>query len=263
MNRDDVVDALLAEHGLTFSEDVGIDLSANDSDSVFCLLVASILFASRIGHDLAAAAARGLFAEGWTSPQRLADAGWKARTDVLNASGYARYDESTSRMLGDTCEIALERYDGNLLALRDETDGDAEGLKSRLTDFKGLGHVGAEIFLREIQAVWTEFAPFVDERAADAAKELGLPHSARGLSALVGKDFSRLVAALVRSAIEDDVARIKRIAAGEEAPSVHPDRMTRDDLYDRAADLDISGRSSMSKGELAEAVEAEQSNRTD
>jgi endonuclease III len=259
VNRQDVVDALLAEHGRTFAEDVDIDLSADDSESVFCLLVASILFSSRIGHELATSAARALFAEGWTSPRALADAGWRARTDVLNASGYARYDESTSRMLEDTCHIVLDRYDGDLLRLREQADGDPEELTARLTDFKGIGAVGAEIFLREIQAAWPEFAPFVDERAADAAEELDLPRSADALSDLAGDDFPRLVAALVRTAIGGDVDRIRRLAAGDEAPSIDPDRTTRDELYDRAAELDVSGRSSMNKSELAEAVERERS----
>lgn len=254
MDTSDIVDALLAEHGRTFAEDVGIDLDADSSDAVFCLLVASILFSSRIGHELAADAARALFAEGWTSPETLGDAGWQARTRVLNESGYARYDESTSRMLGDTCAIALDRYDGDLRRLREEADGDRDTLKKRVADFKGIGEVGADIFLREIQAVWTEFAPYVDDRTADAADDLGLPRSGEKLAALAGDDFPRLVAALVRTAIDDDADRIRAIASGDEAPSLDPDRMTRDDLYDVARDLDVPGRSSMNKGELAEAV---------
>ena len=255
MGRDDVVRALLAEHGRTFADDVGIDLAADDGDSIFSLLVAAILFSSRISHALAADAARALFAEGWTSPKALRDAGWEARTKVLNASGYARYDESTSRMLGDTCEIALDRYDGDLRRLRSQADGDAGTLKRLVKEFKGIGDVGADIFLREVQAVWTEFAPYVDDRTADAADALGLPRSADKLADLTGKDFPRLVAALVRTTIDNDTDRVRAIAAGDEAPSVDPERSTREELYQEASELDVAGRSSMNKAELAEAVE--------
>lgn len=50
----------------------------------------------------------------------MAEATWRQRTDVLNRAGYARYDESTSRMLGDTAQLLLDRYRGDLRKLREE-----------------------------------------------------------------------------------------------------------------------------------------------
>ena len=254
-SRDDTVQALLSAHGRTFADEIGVDLSDDDPASVFSLLVAAILFASRIDHRIAAEAASALFEEGWTTPEALGDAGWQARTDTLNAAGYARYDESTSRMLGDTCALALERYDGDLRRIRKEADGDPAVVRRRVTDFKGIGEVGAEIFLREIQAVWTELAPYVDDRAADAARALDLPHDAEALADLAGDDFPRLVAALVRTSVVGDGDRIRRIAAGDEPAPVDVDSRSRDELYAEAQHLNVSGRSDMKKDELAEAVQ--------
>lgn len=256
------VDALLRVNGRTFAEDVGINLRGDDEEAVFCLLVSAVLFSSRIGHRLAASAARALFAEGWTNAQALADAGWDARTRVLNDAGYARYDESTSRMLGDTCQIALERYEGDLRRLRQDADGDVATLTAALMEFKGLGEVGAGIFVREVQSVWPEFAPYADERVLAAAEDLGLPKDPQALSRLSDGDPARLMAALIRTSIEDDVERVLAVAAGDQPAPIDPDRMTRQDLYDEAARLDVSGRSSMRKSELADAVEHAQKERS-
>ena len=253
-----IVDALLRVHGRTFAEEAGIELQADDADSIFCLLVTSLLLSARIDHRIAVAAARALFDRGWTSARALRDAGWQARTSVLNAAGYARYDESTSRMLGDTCEIALDRYDGDVRRLRADADGQVEVLAKALQAFKGIGKVGANIFLREVQAVWTEFSPFVDDRAGAAAKECHLPSDADSLSGLAGDDIARLTAALIRASIEGDVDRVLAIADGDEPAPVDPRRTTKADLYERASALDIPGRSKMRKDELAAAIEQTQ-----
>jgi hypothetical protein len=74
-----------------------------------------------------------------------------------------------------------------------------------LKQFKGIGDVGADIFLREVQAAWDEVRRFVDRRARAGAKMLGLPHDPQRLARLVGeRDFPRLVAALVRVELADD-----------------------------------------------------------
>jgi hypothetical protein len=65
--------------------------------------------------------------------------------------------------------------------------------------------VGVDIFLREVQVAWDELFPFVDERARQNAKELGLPSEAQALLELAGKDdFPRLLSALVRVGLVGD-----------------------------------------------------------
>ena len=44
-----------------------------------------------------------------------------------------------------------------------------------LKEFKGIGDTGADIYLREVQDVWTWVRPYFDDRATAAAKQLGLP----------------------------------------------------------------------------------------
>ena len=72
-----------------------------------------------------------------------------------------------------------------------------------LEQFKGIGDTGADIFLREVQDVWTWVRPYFDGRAVEAAKQLGLPGNADGLAQLAGSDCARLAAALVRVSLDD------------------------------------------------------------
>src|SRR5438309_1206945 len=81
-----------------------------------------------------------------------------------------RYDERTATMLGKGAELVLERYRGDLRRLREESDP-----KQALQDVPGLGPTGVDIFLRDVQSLWPEFAPYIDRKALDGAKRLGLP----------------------------------------------------------------------------------------
>lgn len=199
-----VVAALLERHGTTYAEEIGIRLK-NTPSPLFQLLVASILFSARIGAPQAVQAARALNDRGLTTPGKMAAAGWEKRVRILNENGYARYDESTSRMLGDTCEIIQEKYDGDLRRLREEAARDSSREHEGLTVFKGIGDAGARIFLREVQAIWEEVHPFIDPLARQGADALGLPKSAKTLAGLVDgpAETARLAAALVRVKLAD------------------------------------------------------------
>jgi endonuclease III len=216
MARDDGRDlarAVLDLHGQTYAEEIGLEVAKGTPSELFQLLVASLLFSARISADLAVRAAKALRAEGWTTTEKMAEATWKQRVKTLNESGYARYDERTSSMLGDTCEILLERYGGDLRKLREEADRDPGAERRLLKEFKGVGDVGVDIFFREVQVEWEEIAPFADRRATDAAKRLGLPADPEKLAALVAKkDFARLVAGLVRTGIDDDFDAVREAA---------------------------------------------------
>lgn len=71
--------------------------------------------------------------------------------------------------------------------------------------FKGIGSTGADIFLREVQDTWTWVRPYFDDRALGMARELGLPDEPDRLAALAPHDAARLAAALVRTALDDDL----------------------------------------------------------
>ena len=208
-----IVRALLERHGQTFAQELGIKPERAAPSQLFRLLVASILFSARIGHGIAIEAAKALFREGWTTPQKLGAAPWAQRVRVLNRSGYARYDESTSRMLGEDCELLLECYRGDLRRLREQAGREPKRERALLKEFKGMGDVGVDIFFREVQLVWEELYPFADRRARQAAQRLGLPADPATLARLVERsEFARLVAALVRTSLERDFDAVRSAA---------------------------------------------------
>ncbi|AEQ52195.1 hypothetical protein KKY_2186 [Pelagibacterium halotolerans B2] len=206
-----VIDALLDKYGRTYCDELDIPIADNTASPLSRWLCASILFSARIGAAQALDAAAALADAGWTTPEKLKDATWKERVEVLNKNGYARYDESTSRMLGDTAEHLIETYDGDLRTLRDKADGDQARMRTALKVFKGLGDVGVDIFFREVQTVWGELYPFADKKSLDAAKELGLPHTAQGLAKHVDRrDYPRLVTSLVRTSLDKSFDEIRK-----------------------------------------------------
>jgi endonuclease III len=214
-SKDDVVAALLDRHGQTYAAEAGIRLQDAPAP-LFQLLCLSLLLSARIRADAAIAATRALVAEGWTTAQSVADSTWDQRVQVLNRSGYARYDESTSRMLGQTAGRLLDRYDGDLRRVRDDADHDPDEERRLLQQFSGIGTVGAAIFSREVQAVWEEMYPFADRRALSVAERLGLGSDVATLRALAddARQLSHLVAALVRCGLEGDDDEILEIAGG-------------------------------------------------
>jgi hypothetical protein len=204
-SKNQIVQALLERHGQTYAGELGIDLERNTPSGLYRWLCAATLLSARIGADVAMRAARALAEQGWTSVQKMAAATWEQRTRTLNQAGYARYDESTSRMLGDTAEMLLDKYQGDLRRLRDAAERDPGRERALLKECKGVGDVGADIFCRETQLAWDELFPFADRRALQAAGRLGLEADAEGLARRVArKDYPRLLAALVRTGLAKD-----------------------------------------------------------
>jgi len=212
-SRKRIVDALLERHGTTYAADLGVDVDKGTPSVLFRWLCASILLSARISAGIAMHAARALADQGWTTAEKMAAATWEQRTRTLNEAGYARYDESTSRMLGDTATMLLERYRGDLRKLRDAAERDPARERSLLKECKGLGDVGVSIFCREAQLAWDELYPFADKRALDVAERLGLGKDAEALAKQVSRqDFPRLVAALVRAGLAKDVDGVVQAA---------------------------------------------------
>ncbi|WP_404402731.1 hypothetical protein [Pelagibacterium halotolerans] len=205
-----IVKTLLEVHGRTYCAELGIDIEKNTPSPLFRWLCAAILFSARIGAAQAAKAAKALANNGLTTPKKMANATWEHRVRILNQNGYARYDESTSRMLGDTSNMLIETYGGDLRKLRDKAERDPKAMRNALKQFKGLGDVGVDIFFREVQSPWPELYPFADKKSLAAAKELNLGSDAETLAKHVSKaDYPRLLTALVRTSLGKDFETIR------------------------------------------------------
>lgn len=182
----------------TYAEEAGVTVR-DKPQSLFQLMVFSLLASARIRADVATAATKALWDAGWRTPEKMVGATWEQRTKVLNESGYARYDESTSRMLADSSQLVLDRWHGDLRNLRDEAGRDRDAERKLLQELKGIGPAGSGIFAREVQAVWPEQHPSVDDRALEVARRLDLGDTPDAVARLVPPaDLPHLVDALVR-----------------------------------------------------------------
>jgi hypothetical protein len=206
--------ALLDRQGRTYAEEAGISL-ADRPGPLYQLLVLTTLLSTRIRASVALAAARELFAAGYRTPPMMEAASWQDRVDALGRGHYRRYDERTATMLGTGARLCLDRWHGDLRRMHKEADGDRSVLRRLLTEFPGIGPTGADIFLREVQAVWPDVRPYADRRTLSGARQLGLPANPSGLAGLVGEgEFGRLASALVRVALgEESAGEVSRTAA--------------------------------------------------
>ena len=202
-----IVRELLTRHGRLYAEDAGIRL-ADRPGPLYQLLVLATLLSAPIPADTAVAAARELFAAGYRSPKAMSEASWQDRVDALGRGHYRRYDERTATMLGDGADLLVGKWHGDLRKLRDESGGDVRGIASRLTEFPGIGPVGASIFLREVQDVWPAVAPYVDARVTSGAHRVRLPGDREALARLLTDSGqpARLAAALVRVSLSQRAA---------------------------------------------------------
>lgn len=196
------VNELLAEHGTTYAAQAGIRL-VDKPAPLFQLLVLTILMSTRIRAEIAVGAAKELFKAGWRTPKALTDSTWQQRVDALGRAHYVRYDESTARALHEAAMRVLEVYHGDLRNLAKAAEGSTGRLRGLLREYPRIGPAVAEIFCREVQAVWPWVRPFFDRRALSGAAETGLPTSAGRLAKLVEPDeHARLAAALVRANLD-------------------------------------------------------------
>ncbi|WP_263172277.1 endonuclease [Streptomyces sp. SCSIO ZS0520] len=210
--RERTVDALLRTHGETYAHEAGIRLR-DTPQPLYQTLVLAALLSARIRAGVAVAAARALFGAGMRTPERMEAAGWQQRVDALGEGHYRRYDESTATTLGKSARFVRERHQGDLRRMRAEADGDPRRMRALLREVPGIGPTGADIFLREVQDLWPEFAPYIDGKAVQGAERLGLPKTSRTLGRLVPEGHrAELAAGLVRAALDKGVVEEVREA---------------------------------------------------
>lgn len=202
----EVARRLLTVAGTTYAAAAGIRLK-DSPQPLFQLVMLCSLMSKPISAEIAVAAAQELFALGLRTPQRVLAAD---RADMINAFGrahYVRYDESTAGRLPEMARLAMDNYRGDLRRLAADSNRETASAKRLLKEFKGIGDTGADIFLREVQDVWTWVRPYFDTKALASARKLGLPTDTDELAALAPLANARLAAALIRASLHDDVRR--------------------------------------------------------
>lgn len=192
------VRTVLDRFGTTLAAEAGLRVEDRPA-ALFQLLVLIELVSARIATSVAVATAVELRAAGWTTPQRVAEAGRQQLVAALGRGGYRRYDLRTAALLPELAQTVLTRYRGDLRRLARAAEEDAGRAAALLQEFPGIGPIGAAVFLREVQAVWPWVRPFLDDRSRAGARRVGLPDDAPALAALVpGEDFARLASGLAR-----------------------------------------------------------------
>jgi endonuclease III len=204
--RAQLVRRLLEDAGTTYASEAGIRI--NDKPMpLFQLLVLCMLASKPIDATTAMRAARELFKTGLRTPKAVLASDRRTMISAFGRAHYVRYDESSATRLTDMAEQVRDEYSGDLREIAGRSQQDIGEAKRMLKKFKGIGETGADIYLREVQDVWTWVRPYFDDRATAAAKQLGLPVDASKLASLAPRANARLAAALVRVALDDDLRR--------------------------------------------------------
>jgi endonuclease III len=196
-----MVQRLLKQAGTTYADEAGIRLK-DQPMPLFQLLTLCMLASKPIDATIATQAARELFDAGLRTPQAVLKAERATMISAFGRAHYVRYDESSATRLADIAAAVRDEYGGDLRKL---ATGDVKVTSRLLKRFKGIGDTGADIFLREVQDVWTWVRPYFDKRSIGAARQLGLPATPDELGALAPRNNARLAAALVRVSLDDDL----------------------------------------------------------
>jgi len=206
MDERQLVRRLLKVAGTTYAAEAGITIRDKPMP-LFQLLVLCMLASKPIDAAIAVRAAHELFKAGLRTPKAVLAADRQTMISAFGRAHYVRYDESSATRLTDMAERVRDDYGGDLRKIAERSRHDVAATKRMLKQFNGIGDTGADIYLREVQDVWTWVRPYFDDRATTAAKRLGLPAEPEKLGALAPHDNARLAAALVRASLDDDVRR--------------------------------------------------------
>ena len=172
----------------SYSEELKIDLT--QPKGRFQWFLASILFGARISEKIACRTYLALQKSGIDTHDKILSAGWDELVRLLDEGGYVRYDFSTATKLIDIMSSLKETY-GTLEDLYQQSSDTAD-LDIRLREFKGIGSVTAQIFLREMRGIW-DIHPEVSDKALKMAIWLGID-----LDEFSGESLSRAETALIK-----------------------------------------------------------------
>jgi len=181
--RSKTIAELVDKLGRPYHELLGINLRSGKKEEIFKWFIASSLFGARISETIAMKTYKQFEKDGLLSPERIIARGWSRLVESLDRGGYVRYDFSTADDLLALSDLLMRSYGGDLNKLHNQAKDSAD-LEAHLKEFRGVGDVTVNIFLRELRGVWKKADPLPGRHAILAARNLGLVKSARPAEAL-------------------------------------------------------------------------------
>jgi hypothetical protein len=146
------------------------------SETVLAHLLHALISSARISHSIAERTVNKLISAHYHDIDTLERSSWEERTVVLTDGGYTHYREKTATTLGELVTLLRTKYDGDasrLLDVQGVKDSKATVLK-RAKEVKGIGDLGAEVFLETVQSVAPQIAPAMSKRNVEVAEKLNL-----------------------------------------------------------------------------------------
>lgn len=156
----------------SYSKELGLNLREPEDRQKWFL--ASILFAKRISSSIAIKTFKRFQEENLTAPRAILEAGWDKIVQVLDSGGYVRYDFSTASNLLYISKMLLEKY-GDLERIHAKAKS-PRNLEELLMEFRGVGPVAVNIFLRELRGIWENADPKPSKLSMEVADRLKIKH---------------------------------------------------------------------------------------
>ncbi|RHZ51387.1 uncharacterized protein CDV56_105004 [Aspergillus thermomutatus] len=161
-------------------------------DTVLAMVIDAMLKSRPISHDLSQRAVNRIIDEGYHDIRKLGESSWEERTMVLKEGGYNRYREQGATNLGDLADFINGQYDGDLNNLLRKAGNDRKKTRDLIKEIKGLGDLGVDLFLNNVQSVWPSMAPFVDARSLKTADEIGISTDLEAIYESLDRDSMRM-----------------------------------------------------------------------
>ncbi|PYH42811.1 uncharacterized protein BP01DRAFT_124099 [Aspergillus saccharolyticus JOP 1030-1] len=157
-------------------------------DTLLAMVIDAMLKSRPISHDLSQRAVNHLIEVGFHDIQKLSESSWEERAMALKDGGYNRYREQGSTNLGEMANLINDKYEGDLNNLLRKANNDRNKTRQLIKEIKGLGDLGADLFLNNVQSVWPSMAPFIDRRSLETADKVGLGTDLDAIYAELGRD---------------------------------------------------------------------------
>lgn len=178
-----------------YSEELGIDLKKADDGEYFKWFLASLLFGGHISETIASKTYRAFERYELLTPHKILKAGWSFLVHpIMSEGGYVRYDGKKSTQILRDCETLIETYGGSMKALHDRSVSPSD-LEDKLMAFYGVGHVTANIFLRELRPYWRFADPEPLSIVRSLARKFDMDLDSLNRKTLT---FARIEAGLIR-----------------------------------------------------------------